>query len=115
MRSVAPTLRHGDARSSRNARAEKLVTITPQWTCEILSEDKRNDLVRKKHIYHRHHVDHYWILDPEQGTLAVYRWHADGYLEVLAAERGQLVRAEPFAHHAVRLHVLRGSAIAIRS
>jgi hypothetical protein len=25
----------------------------------------------------------------------LYRWHADGYLEVLSAERGQLVRAEP--------------------
>ncbi len=74
----------------------KIVDIVPQWICEVLSEDKRNDLVRKKHIYHRHHVDHYWLLDPEQGTLAVYRWHADGYLEVLAAERGQVVRAEPF-------------------
>ena len=74
----------------------KLVSITPQWICEVLSEDKRNDLVRKKHIYHRHHVEHYWLLDPEQGTLAVNRWHADGYLEVLAAERGETVRAEPF-------------------
>lgn len=74
----------------------KLVAVTPQWACEVLSQDKRNDLVRKKHIYHRHHVDHYWILDPEQGTLAVYRWHADGYLEVLVAERGETVRAEPF-------------------
>jgi Uma2 family endonuclease len=74
----------------------KVIEQLPQWICEVLSEDKRNDLVRKKHIYHRHHVDHYWILDPEQGTLAVYRWHADGYLEVLSAERGQIVRAEPF-------------------
>jgi len=74
----------------------KVIEQLPQWICEVLSEDKRNDLVRKKHIYHRHHVGHYWILDPEQGTLAVYRWHADGYLEVLSAERGQTVRAEPF-------------------
>lgn len=74
----------------------KIVTVIPQWICEVLSDDKRNDLVRKKHIYHRDHVDHYWILDPEQGTLAVNRWHSDGYLEVLAAERGQTVRAEPF-------------------
>ena len=73
-----------------------LVTLRPDWVCEVLSSNKRNDLVRKKHIYHRDHVDHYWIVDPEQETLAVYRWHADGYLEVLAAERGQRVRAEPF-------------------
>ena len=74
----------------------KVIGQLPQWVCEVLSEDKRNDLVRKKHIYHRHHVGHYWILDPEQGTLSVYRWHADGYLEVLSAERGQSVRADPF-------------------
>lgn len=73
-----------------------VIGTVPQWVCEVLSQDKRNDLVRKKHIYHRDHVDHYWILDPEQGTLAVYRWHADGFLEVLSAERGQIVRAEPF-------------------
>lgn len=73
-----------------------VIEVLPQWTCEILSKDKRNDLVRKKHIYHRHHVDHYWLLDPDQGTLAVYRWHPDGYLEVLSAERGQTDRAEPF-------------------
>jgi Uma2 family endonuclease len=74
----------------------RIVPVVPQWTCEVLSEDERNDLVRKKHIYHRHHVDHYWMLDPEQGTLAVYRWHSEGYLEVLSAQRGQVVRAEPF-------------------
>ena len=59
--------------------------------------------MRKKHIYHRAHVEHYWILDPEQGTLAVYRWHPDGYLEVLAADREARVRAEPF--HAIEIFV----------
>ncbi len=72
------------------------ISTTPQWTCEVLSRDKRNDLVRKKRIYHRHHVEHYWLLDPEQGTLAVNRWHPDGFLEILSAERGQTVRAEPY-------------------
>ena len=72
------------------------VLIAPDWVCEILSTNRSNDLVRKKHIYHRHHVGHYWIADPAEKTLAVYRWHLDGYLEVLAAERSQRVRAEPF-------------------
>ena len=72
------------------------IATWPDWICEILSTNKRNDLVRKKHIYHQHQVPHYWILDPQEGTLAVYRWHNDGYLEVLTAERGQRVRAEPF-------------------
>ncbi|HEY4183095.1 MAG TPA: Uma2 family endonuclease [Kofleriaceae bacterium] len=75
----------------------KIVEVLPQWTCEILSETNRvNDLVRKKRIYHQHRVEHYWLLDPENGTFAVNRWHPDGYLEVLSAERSQTVRAEPF-------------------
>jgi Uma2 family endonuclease len=73
------------------------VGVVPDWICEILSpSNKRIDLVKKKRIYHDHHVSHYWIVDPELETLAVNRWHSDGYLEVLAAERGQRVRAEPF-------------------
>jgi Uma2 family endonuclease len=72
------------------------ISIVPDWTCEILSTNRRNDLIRKKHIYHRERIQHYWILDPDEQTLAVNRWHPDGYLEVLAAERGQRVRAEPF-------------------
>jgi Uma2 family endonuclease len=72
------------------------VRLVPDWVCEILSTNRRNDLVRKKHIHHRARIAHCWIIDPEQGTLAVNRWHPDGYLEVLAAQSGQLVRAEPF-------------------
>lgn len=72
------------------------IPLAPDWVCEVLSTNRRNDLVRKKRIYQRHHVGHYWIVDPTDETLAVYRWHADGYLEVLVAERGQRVRAEPF-------------------
>jgi Uma2 family endonuclease len=73
------------------------LTIVPDWTCEILStSNKRIDLVKKKRIYHQHRVLHYWIVDPDVETLTVHRWHSDGYLEVLAAERGQRVRAEPF-------------------
>jgi Uma2 family endonuclease len=68
----------------------------PDWICEILSTNKRNDLVKKKRIYHRHHVGHYWIIDPIEETLAVDRWTPEGYVEILAAERGELVRAEPF-------------------
>jgi Uma2 family endonuclease len=72
------------------------VTVLPDWTCEVLSSNKRNDLIKKKRVYHQHRVPHYWILDPAEGTLLVYRWTEEGYTEVLAAERGEIVRAEPF-------------------
>jgi hypothetical protein len=41
-------------------------------------------------------VGHYWIVDPVEETLAVYRFTEGGYLVALKAERGERVRAEPF-------------------
>lgn len=80
-----------------------LVKIRPYWVCEVLSTNRRNDLVKKKRVYHRHQVPHYWVLDPVEETLAVLRWTSDGYMEVLSAEKGDTVEAEPFG--AVPLHV----------
>ena len=84
------------------------VHARPDWVCEILSTNKRNDLIKKKRIYHRHKVPHYWILDPAEQTLAVYRWGEDGYVEVLFAERGEEVRAEPFDAIPLQVGVLFG-------
>jgi Uma2 family endonuclease len=79
------------------------IRMLPDWVCEILSTNRRNDLVKKKRVYRRDEVPHYWIIDPTEETLAVQRWSADGYTEVLAAQRGERVRAEPF--DAVELQV----------
>jgi Uma2 family endonuclease len=76
--------------------SEVLIEVIPDWICEILSTNRRNDLVLKKRVYHRHRVSHYWILDPEEATLTVYRWTPDAYLELLIAERGETVNPEPF-------------------
>jgi Uma2 family endonuclease len=88
--------------------AEVPITIRPDWICEILSKNKRNDLIKKKRVYHRHQVGHYWIIDPVEETLAVNRWHADGYVEVLIADRTERVRAEPFDAIELRIGVLFG-------
>ncbi len=73
------------------------VTLRPDWICEILSESNRhNDTIRKLRRYHQAGVPHYWLLDPDTGTLNVFRHEPQGYLNVLIAERGQRVRAEPF-------------------
>lgn len=85
------------------------IAIRPDWVCEILSpRNKRRDLISKKRVYQRHGVPHYWIVDPIEETLAVYRWHADGYVEVLIADRAERVRAEPFAEIELRIGVLFG-------
>jgi Uma2 family endonuclease len=79
------------------------VLIRPDWVCEILSTNRRNDLVRKKRVYHGFGVPHSWIIDPAEETLSVLRWSQDGYVEILTAERGETVRAEPF--EVMPLHV----------
>lgn len=84
------------------------VYVLPDWVCEILSTNRANDLIKKKRIYHRHHVQHYWIIDPRDQTLAVYRWGPDGYIEVLFAGRGEEVRAEPFDAIPLQVGVLFG-------
>jgi Uma2 family endonuclease len=73
-----------------------LVSVLPDWVCEVLSTDRGRDLIKKKRVYHRAKIPHYWIADPAERTLSVNRWSEAGYTEVLSAERGELVRAEPF-------------------
>lgn len=76
---------------------ERPVTARPDWICEVLSSSNAStDTVRKMQRYHRAGVPHYWVLDPRTQTLAVWRHAPEGYLNVLVAERGQTVRAEPF-------------------
>jgi Uma2 family endonuclease len=84
------------------------IVITPDWICEILSSNRRNDIVTKKRAYHEHRVGHFWLLDPSDETLTVYRWHTDGYVELLVAERHETVRAEPFEAIELRVAVLFG-------
>lgn len=80
------------------------VAERPDWVCEVLSpSNARQDRLVKLNAYHRFEVPHYWIIDPMEETLSVYRRTADGYLLVLAADAEQRVRAEPFA--AIECHV----------
>ncbi len=85
------------------------VRVRPDWVCEILSPSNANeDTVRKLRIYQRAAVPHYWIVDPVAGTLTVHRWSPEGYVVALVAERGETVRAEPFAELELSLDALLG-------
>lgn len=75
-----------------------LVNQLPDWICEVISPSNANhDTVRKLRLYQRVRIPHYWLIDPRDATLTVLRWSSDGYVTVLRAERGERVRAEPFA------------------
>ncbi len=73
------------------------VTIRPDWIAEVLSPSNSGvDRVTKLNLYHRFEVGHYWIMDPMEETLSVFRRTESGYLLVVAAAAGDRVRAEPF-------------------
>ncbi len=73
------------------------ITVRPDWICEVVSPNNAtNDTVKKLRLYARAGITHYWLVDPRDSTLTVMRWSIDGYITRLRAERGEIVRAEPF-------------------
>ncbi len=73
------------------------IDALPDWICEIVSPgNATDDTIKKLRLYHRAQVPHYWLVDPRAGTLTVLRWSADGYVTILSAERGEVVRPQPF-------------------
>ncbi len=59
------------------------VAIRPDWICEVLSpSNPGTDRVKKLNRYHQFGVPHYWLVDPIEESLSVFRWTAEGYLLV---------------------------------
>ena len=73
------------------------VELRPYWVCEVISPSNAStDTVKKLRLYRAAGIPHYWLVDPRDKTLTVLRWSEAGYTTVLAAEGGEVVRAEPF-------------------
>jgi Uma2 family endonuclease len=51
----------------------------PDWVVEILSpHTARKDQIRKRDLYEHHGVREYWLIQPLDGTLTLYRLRPDG-------------------------------------
>jgi Uma2 family endonuclease len=72
------------------------VETVPDWVCEVLSTNRRKDLVHKRHVLHTRGVRHYWVVDPEARTLEVLRHSPDGYVVLTTVAPGMRARLEPF-------------------
>lgn len=73
------------------------VKTRPDWVCEVLSPSTESiDRVDKLQSYFQARVPHYWLADPLERVLEVYRRTDVGFTLVLTAKAGQTVRAEPF-------------------
>jgi Uma2 family endonuclease len=79
------------------------IRIRPDWVCEILSTNRRRDLVDKLRVLQAAGMPFYWVVDPEEKSLTVMRLEPQGYVIALAAAAGEAVRAQPF--DAVELRV----------
>jgi Uma2 family endonuclease len=69
----------------------------------LSASNEKRDLVDKLRVLHAHGVPHYWIMNPEDKTLVVHRWEPDGYLIILTAVAGEIIRAEPFESVVLRV------------
>ncbi len=88
---------------------ERPLPVAPDWICEVVSPSHRaHDTVLKQRKYHQAGVAWYWLLDPAAGTLTVLKHTAEGYLELLVAERSERVRPPPFAELEVKVGLLLG-------
>lgn len=77
--------------------AGRPVTTRPDWVCEVLSpSNATTDRVEKLQTYFVSGVPHYWLVDPLEGTLEIYRRTDLAYLLVKSAHRGQRLKPEPF-------------------
>lgn len=63
------------------------LTSTPVLCVEVLSSNRGRDLVVKSTKYAQAGVDHYWIVDPADGTLLVCRRSDTVYAEVTSIDR----------------------------
>lgn len=73
------------------------IATRPDWICEILSpSNAKTDRVEKLQTYFAAGVPHYWLVDPLEGSLEIYRRTDLAYALVQSAHRGQRLRPEPF-------------------
>ncbi|HEY0544072.1 MAG TPA: Uma2 family endonuclease [Pyrinomonadaceae bacterium] len=77
------------------------ITGAPELMIEIVSpgsENARRDRVVKRQVYGKHGVQEYWVIDPENRTLKVYRLQQKS-LELFATLADQNEVASPLLPH----------------
>ena len=74
-----------------------VVSITPDWVCEIVSEGHESkDTVRNFNTLLRYGVPYYWIIWPKDEALIAYKLVEKKYVAIESIEGGGKVRIEPF-------------------
>jgi Uma2 family endonuclease len=71
--------------------------VRPDWVCEIHSPSTASsDRVKKRALYARHGVLHYWLLDPEVRSLEALELDGDRWTELGVWDDTAKVAVPPF-------------------
>jgi Uma2 family endonuclease len=74
-----------------------LLTLAPDWVCEVISPSTaRDDRTRKMRIYARNQVPYLWLVDPIVQVLEVFELGGRFYQQIAAWSGDQRVQAPPF-------------------
>jgi len=85
------------SRLPRLPKKSALLTVPPDWVCEILSPaTARTDRTEKMRIYARHTVDHVWLVDLLAQVLEVFRLGGAFWQRVATGSGEEVVRVPPF-------------------
>jgi Uma2 family endonuclease len=78
----------------------QIITLVPDWVCEVLSSNVKNDRGTKMQVLHKHGVKYYWIADWRNKTMEVFEWREHHYDNVqfvtMTGEEGETTWLPPF-------------------
>ena len=73
------------------------IDVAPDWICEVLSPSTAaRDRVYKRHLYARHGVSHYWLVDPEARTLEALVLREGGWVDGGSFDESAVAHVPPF-------------------
>jgi Uma2 family endonuclease len=99
---VRPDKMEADLAGWRRERVPRLprsavITVAPDWVCEILSPStEANDRGVKMPLYAEHGVGHAWLVDPIEQVLEAFRLARGRWQPIGTWRDGDVARVEPF-------------------
>ena len=69
----------------------------PDWVCEIVSPGgRKRDTIDKFRLLQNYEIPFYWVVDPDEETITVYRFQSGEYVVSATAQSGETVVLQPF-------------------
>lgn len=85
----------------------KVIKEKPDWVCEVMSSNRKDDLDTKKWVLHEHRVPYYWIVDLESELISILKWSEAGYVIIADVKKGDENRIiDPFVDFEFNLTLL---------